>query len=430
MYTGSIEVSEDNVQSLLPPANLLQLSEVRDACDFLKDQLHPTNCLGIKAFADIYFCHDLLSIAQAFALKHFSKVMESEEFYCLSHTDVIELVSSTELGILLEEDVFEAIISWTKYNTNNLSTRTPQTLSEEQSNPACKDFLFDALKYHLLPPHECTSLTWSNCLPRKRIGMPQLIVTVGGQAPKAIRNVEVFDVIIHSCHNGPKLLSRRCNSVERLDLNTERWSYVKPMLSRWSTLGVAVLKEEMYAIGGFDETKQWIAVANMNTRRSSLGVTVINNLLDAVGGYDGITGQCLNSVEVYDRITNKWSTIEPMTQRRSGVAVAIIDNILYVIGGHDGPNVWKSVECYDAQSNKWSCIPDMLTSRPNGAAAVVYDLLYVIGGDDGITNLPNIEIYDFIFKTWKVAQDILPLGRSYAGVAVVDEPTATAIGQS
>uniref|UniRef100_A0A1X7TB43 Kelch repeat protein n=1 Tax=Amphimedon queenslandica TaxID=400682 RepID=A0A1X7TB43_AMPQE len=119
-----------------------------------------------------------------------------------------------------------------------------------------------------------------------------------------------------------------------------------------------------------------------------------------------------------------------MTQRRSGVAVAVIDNILYVIGGHDGPNVWKSVKCYDAQSNKWSCIPDMLTSGRNGAAAVVYDLLYVIGGNDGVTNLPNIEIYDSIFKTWKVAQDDRPLGRSYAGVAVVDEPTATAIGQS
>lgn len=249
MYTGAIEVGEENVQSLLPPANLLQLNEVRDACcDFLKDQLHPTNCLGIKAFADIHSCRDLLTEAQAFAQKHFSKVMESEEFYSLSHTDVIELVSSTELGILLEEDVFEAVISWTKHNTCDRAVHLPELLKhvrflflrreylvhrvceEEliQSNPACKDFLIDALKYHLLPPTDRTSLAGSNCPPRKRIGMPQSILTVGGQAPKAIRNVEIFDATSHVCHNGPDLISRRCRC------------------------GVTVLNNAVYAVGGFD----------------------------------------------------------------------------------------------------------------------------------------------------------------------------------
>ena len=44
-----VEVTEENVQSLLPAANLLQLTDVRDACcDFLQAQLHPTNCLGIR----------------------------------------------------------------------------------------------------------------------------------------------------------------------------------------------------------------------------------------------------------------------------------------------------------------------------------------------------------------------------------------------
>ena len=40
--------------------------------------------------------------------------------------------------------------------------------------------------------------------------------------------------------------------MERLDLETERWIPVEPMLSRRSTLGVAVLKGELYAVGGFD----------------------------------------------------------------------------------------------------------------------------------------------------------------------------------
>ena len=40
--------------------------------------------------------------------------------------------------------------------------------------------------------------------------------------------------------------------MERLDVETERWIPVEPMLSRRSTLGVAVLNGELYAVGGFD----------------------------------------------------------------------------------------------------------------------------------------------------------------------------------
>ena len=253
VYTSNIEVGEENVQSLLPAANLLQLSEVKEACsDFLKEQLHPSNCLGIKEFADVHSCLDLLSEAQSYAQKHFSKVMESEEFYALTHTAVIELISSTELGILSEEDVFEAVIGWTKYNREARAIHLPELLrhvrffflqkeyivrrvcDEEliQSNPLCKDFLIDALKYHLMPTSEKANVAVVQCPPRKRIGSPQSIITVGGQAPKAIRSVEIYDVSTHSCFSGPELTSRRCRC------------------------GITVLNNSIYAVGGFDGTSR------------------------------------------------------------------------------------------------------------------------------------------------------------------------------
>ncbi len=60
IYSAEVDVTENNVQMLLTAANLLQLDDVRDGCcDFLQSQLHPTNCLGIKTFADIHGCADL-----------------------------------------------------------------------------------------------------------------------------------------------------------------------------------------------------------------------------------------------------------------------------------------------------------------------------------------------------------------------------------
>lgn len=56
------------LQVLLPAASLLQLMDVRkNCCDFLQSQLHPTNCLGIRAFADVYACTELLQQANAYA---------------------------------------------------------------------------------------------------------------------------------------------------------------------------------------------------------------------------------------------------------------------------------------------------------------------------------------------------------------------------
>lgn len=57
-----------SLQVLLPAASLLQLMDVRQVCcNFLRTQLHPTNCLGIRAFADLHACTQLMSQAQAYA---------------------------------------------------------------------------------------------------------------------------------------------------------------------------------------------------------------------------------------------------------------------------------------------------------------------------------------------------------------------------
>ena len=71
-YTAYIVVEEGNVQTLLPAACLLQLQEIQDVCcEFLKRQLDPSNCLGIRSFADTHACRDLLRLADKFTQNNF-----------------------------------------------------------------------------------------------------------------------------------------------------------------------------------------------------------------------------------------------------------------------------------------------------------------------------------------------------------------------
>ena len=64
LIPGSIELKEDTVENLLCTANLLQLREVVDmCCDFLRKQLHPSNCIGIQQFAETQGCVQLYRVA-------------------------------------------------------------------------------------------------------------------------------------------------------------------------------------------------------------------------------------------------------------------------------------------------------------------------------------------------------------------------------
>lgn len=87
-------------QTLLPAASLLQLNGVRDACcKFLLSQLDPSNCLGIRGFADTHSCGDLLKAAHRYVLQHFVDVAKTEEFMLLPLKQV-----TCQLGCSLDHD--------------------------------------------------------------------------------------------------------------------------------------------------------------------------------------------------------------------------------------------------------------------------------------------------------------------------------------
>lgn len=116
-YTGQITITPDNVQVLLPASSILQMQEVREACcRFLLRQLHPTNCLGIRSFADTHSCKELHLKSHVYALQNFQQVIATEEFLLLPFQEVKDLISNSQLNISSEEDVFTAVLNWVKHD--------------------------------------------------------------------------------------------------------------------------------------------------------------------------------------------------------------------------------------------------------------------------------------------------------------------------
>lgn len=46
-----------------------------------------------------------------------------------------------------------------------------------------------------------------------------------------------------------------------------------------------------------------------------------------------------------------------------------------------------------------------------------------MGGDDGASNLASVEMYNPNTNTWSMLAVSMNIGRSYAGVVVIDKPS-------
>jgi N-acetylneuraminic acid mutarotase len=140
----------------------------------------------------------------------------------------------------------------------------------------------------------------------------------------------------------------------------------------------------------------WSTGANLNIARDgAAAATGADGKIYVIGGTDG--NSTLSSAEVYDPATNTWTAIASMATGRESLAAAEgPDGRIYAIGGFHNSRVLSSVEVYNPVTNSWVTGPPMSTSRAQCAAAVGPDgRLYAIGGFDGIFLLNSVEALSF-----------------------------------
>ena len=205
-YTGKVDLNVENVQSILATASLVQFHEVRDlCCQFLETQLDPSNCLGIRKFTEAHGCANFLEVVDNFVLENFREVMKSEEYALLPCELLIKVISSDDLNIVAEEEVYDAVMSWIKHDLNRVKqlpnlirfVRMPliskhyllnriDVDSLIRSNMTCRDLLDEAKNYHLLPEQRA-QLRTDRMKPRKSM-MGTLYAVGGKEAGETISN--------------------------------------------------------------------------------------------------------------------------------------------------------------------------------------------------------------------------------------------------
>jgi N-acetylneuraminic acid mutarotase len=170
----------------------------------------------------------------------------------------------------------------------------------------------------------------------------------------------------------------------------------------------------------------WSTAASMPTARNDLAAVVgPNGRIYAIGGYTNYVNP-VNTVEVYDPASNTWSTAAPMPTARGGLAAVVgSDGRIYAIGGlTDAVDdiVVNTVEVYDPVSNTWASAASMPTARGYlGAAPGPDRRIYALGGSDSNGNYLNtVEAYDPAGNTWYAAPPMPTARDELAAVAGQD----------
>ena len=109
-------------------------------------------------------------------------------------------------------------------------------------------------------------------------------------------------------------------------------------------------------------TRQWSSVPSMRQARAFHGMATLGELIYVSGGTAGV--ECFASVEAFDPATGLWKDVRPMATARAFHSMAAFEGKLFVCGGKDNHNqLLDSLEIYDPVTDKWEAGPRLHRAR-------------------------------------------------------------------
>jgi len=444
-YTSKLECDADQVKSVYKTANVLKMHRVADECSlFLANNLTPQNCLGICASIN-YNDLDLTSRTHAYIQNNLQAVLEqSQEFHRLPAV-VVDIVGVEPMDLHNggEKNLCKLVVDWLEIT---MEERSLDRLLEDthilylSSDNNLRDCLDDVDNTCL---NNCDVIKDYKKLVKMKQMLPvKMLKEKNGSRPgrsptpgntslnghpstDSLLSLSGLEcTLIAACSVGEKsfmciaslgekLVSISIKFRSQVTMNTKQSSVQSS--SRASSSPSPT--DELLSASPLEKQCSLSSLAAMSSARCGLGVAVIRGQLVALGGYD--RGECLNTVEAYTFEKNSWLSLKPMLTARGRLSAAQWNDRLYACGGSNGQAELNSVECYDPDTNSWSNVADMHFRRSSAGVAVCAGRLYVVGGWSGVGGRTTCEVYNSDVKQWELIAE-LNTGRSQAAVCSVN----------
>ena len=449
VYTGDIQIlAEDTARELIVVADYLVLEKLKLlAGEVLVQALNTSKCISTYYFAERYQCQDLLSSASKFISANFTSIYTADREIVLnmSSRELEMWISSVELNVSAEEDVFNIILTWIDHDRSGRRTFFAELFRHVRLVYVSRDFLrHDIVTNELVKDsNSCMTLVKDaislldsknfenlSVPPRKSLETPVVVVNVGknvlcyilrenrwcklGEIPPAFTRSGNFVPCGGQLYSTVQEMSNsRPHSLKQVTYNPYSNSHAQ--LPAWEE-GRYLRKtfvcngDEMYAL----LTEPCFA-NHLQERDQTCGSRKHTSFLTK-----------------YKPETNSWEDVtsfDHLDLRRDFCIVAN-DNFIYFIGGReccgDTSTILTDVDRFDLSRKQWDKAADTQMAMCWARGAAVNEKIYLTAPSARCEYScfpPNYdwEVYDETTNEWQIITGVRDgMGYNYVDILAVD----------
>lgn len=398
-----------NAFDLLKAADFLVIPSLKEVSSkFIIQTLSSSNCLMAYYLAVNYRCIELQEKARDFIFANFTRVVEHEDFLNLTVNEVKEWISSDEIRVRGEEDVFQVIVKWAEQNGDGdrekffelfrhvrlIYLSRNYAFNEIFPHPlvandkACTAFVLDTVKdvssgseecFFAQAPRNCLKTT-EECLVVAGVGKRTLCYLPAENKRYDMAEKTKSTGCYHVSASHGKLYSSNRpgpnQAMERFD----------PVINSWAPL---------------------MCYSGLMLNHST---TVVNfqGFLYVISGKEG--QECVSSVHKYNPDTNLWQEVAPMNVSRGLVCDVADKETIYAIGGRANKQMLNVVERFDSKLNSWCRVASMLEKKALPSGTVLNSRVFLFGGffsaNRQLVVSSRIEMYNPTSNMWTAIRGI------------------------
>ncbi|KAM7449341.1 hypothetical protein ABFA07_002717 [Porites harrisoni] len=396
LYTGNVMINEERAHNLLAMANYLLLLCLKTmVSDFLEDRVTTRNCIFNYYFADKYECVELKAKCCEVINSDFSVVMETGDFLNLDVKQVLEWVSSDDVIVNAEEDVFSGIVLWVSHNKSEREKHFPELLHQVRLPFVSLDFLLNELVNEELVtenPQFCSNFVIN--------AMKSVLDLPGGEAswqPRKCQETHTEGIFI--C-GGKKALCYFPLEDDWYKLVDTLFEHDNPSLVQHKSK-VYIFDLKVHKVG---ESR----VVEYYEDNSALGTTQRATISLSSGTYTVLNGELyvislsFNIIEIYNHNTetNDWDKMKSFHSLQRNPCVVNDQQFLYVISGRESNITVR----FDSGQNNWKKLAAVNEERFNAFGAAMNDKIYIAGGQSSSAyrGLSSCEVYNPVTNEWQL----------------------------
>ena len=445
IYTGNVQIlDEDSARELIAIADYLFLQKLKTLAEGVlldKHELNLSNCISTYHFAQRYQCKELFIKTKKLILANFSAIYEAnrEDVLSMSSKEIEMWISSDEIDVSAEEDVFNIILAWIDHDKGKRKKYFRELFLQVRLVCASRDFLCsDVVTNDLVKENEgCLDLVEEavrlidsrnfdklSVTPRKSLESPVIITTSALSLTLHNRwQLHDQDILCYFTREDKwcKLDEMPHEYIGRIEFVCWRGKLYTHLekFPKMSALASYNLYSNCWMTLQYNRKLRKVFLANEDEMYSLVSEGFVRDFMGLM--YE--TERKRDSfIAKYKPESNSWEDMSSFdhVDRRHGFCVVAKDNFIYFIGGRSVVpcKYVTDVDRYDLSENQWDKVADIQQPKYHLSGALASGKIFIAGRivdeSEKISETYQCEVYSEATNEWQfiksfqVKQEVRP----------------------